>query len=72
MQHAYRNLTSALRVIEGGDRVAPDGALAVYKESSEQTKARIREWITFRQTTVPALNKRLREANLAAIVIAGD
>ncbi len=72
LQEGYRNLASALRVVEGGDRATPEGALAVYKESSEQVKARIREWSAFKQTTLPALNDLLRNASLPAIAVARD
>ncbi len=72
LQDAYRNAVSALRVVESGDRPAPAQALAVYKESSEQIKARIGEWTVFKQTVLPALNERLRQANLRAITVPRD
>jgi hypothetical protein len=70
LQDAYKDLASALRVVEGGDRVVPSQAIALYTESSQQLKARITEWTTFKQTRVPDLNRQLRQANLAPIVIA--
>jgi photosystem II stability/assembly factor-like uncharacterized protein len=70
LQDAYTGLASALRVVEGGDRAAPAQAIAVYKESSQQVKARIAEWARFKQTRLAQLNQQLREANLAPIAIA--
>jgi photosystem II stability/assembly factor-like uncharacterized protein len=72
LQEAYRDMTSALRVVEGGDRPAPAQALAVYQESSEQIKVRTSEWSTFKETTLPALNKRMGQANLPAIMVPRD
>ncbi len=70
LQDAYNGLASALRVVEGGDRTASSQAIAVYKESSQQAKARLREWAAFKETTLPRLNQLLRESNLDPIAIA--
>jgi len=70
LQDAYKDLASALRVVEGGDRPAPSQAVAVYKESSQQIKGRIGEWNAFKQTRLPELNQLLRQANLPPIAIA--
>ena len=70
LQDAYKDLASALRVVEGGDRVVPSQAVALYTESSQQLKARITEWTRFKQTRLPNLNRQLRQANLAPIVVA--
>ena len=70
LENAYQNLASALRVVESGDRPAPSQAVAVYKESSEQIRARISEWTAFKQTRLPELNQQLRRANLTPIAIA--
>ncbi len=70
LQDAYTGLASALRVGEGGDRAVPSQAIEVYRESSEQVKARIVEWARFKQTGLAQLNQRLREANFAPIAIA--
>ena len=70
LQDAYTGLASALRVVEGGDRAVPSQAIAVYKESSEQVKARIAEWARCKQTRLAQLNQQLREANFAPIAIA--
>ena len=70
LENAYQNLASALRVVESGDRPAPSQAVAIYKESSEQIRARISEWTAFKQTRLPELNQQLRRANLTPIAIA--
>ena len=70
LQDAYTALASSLRVVEGGDRAVPSQVIAVYKESSQQVKARIAEWVRFKQTTLAQLNRQLREANFAPIAIA--
>ena len=69
MQDAYKNLASALRVVEGGDRAVPSQAIAVYRESSRQVKAGIADWATFKRTKLYQLNQRLHETNLAPIAI---
>jgi photosystem II stability/assembly factor-like uncharacterized protein len=69
LQDAALNLASALRVVESGDREAPAGALAVYKEASEQVKARTAEWAAFQHTTLPQLNERLHSAGLGMITV---
>jgi hypothetical protein len=69
LQNAYNDLASALRVVEGGDRVVPAQAVAVYKESSQQIEARIGEWEAFKQTRLPEINQHLRQANLAPIAV---
>jgi hypothetical protein len=70
LQVAYTALTSALRVVESGDRAVPSQAIAVYQESSQQAKAGIAEWTRFKQTRLTQLNQRLRESKFAPIAIA--
>jgi hypothetical protein len=69
LQDAYKNLASALRVVESGDRAVPSQAIAVYNESSRPVKAGIGKWTTFKQTRLPQLNQRLREMSLPPIAI---
>ena len=47
----------------------PSQAIAVYRESSQQAKARIAEWMQFKQTKLIHLNRQLREANFAPVAI---
>jgi hypothetical protein len=70
LQEAYKDLASALRVVEGGDRQVPSQAIAVYQGASQQIKARISEWAAFKRTRLPDVNRLLRQANLAPITIA--
>jgi hypothetical protein len=69
LQDAYKDLASALRVVERGERAAPSQAVALYKESSERVKAGIEEWAAFKQTRLPELNRQLGETNLSPIAI---
>jgi photosystem II stability/assembly factor-like uncharacterized protein len=69
LQEAYAGLASALKVVEGGDRAVPSQAIAVYNESSGRIKARIAEWVAFKQTKLPELNQKLREGQLAPIAV---
>lgn len=69
LQEAYKDLASALRVVERGDRAVPSQAIAVYKESSQRVRVCIGEWATFKQLRLPQLNRQLRGASLAPIAI---
>jgi hypothetical protein len=69
LQNAFAGLTSALRVVESGDRAVPAQAVELHKQSSDQIKARTAEWTLFKQTKLPALNQKLTESNLAPIAI---
>ena len=69
LQDAYAGIASALRVVENGERAVPSQAIAVYRESSQQVKARIAEWAGFKQTRLAQLNRQLREAKFAPIAI---
>jgi hypothetical protein len=69
LQEAYGALASALLVVEGGDRAVPSQAIAVYKESSQQVKARIAQWVQFKQNILIKLNQNLREKNIAPVAI---
>jgi photosystem II stability/assembly factor-like uncharacterized protein len=70
LQDAYNALASSLRVVESGDRAVPSQAIAVYRESSQPIKARIADWLRFKQTRLPQLNQQLQDANLEPIAIA--
>jgi photosystem II stability/assembly factor-like uncharacterized protein len=69
LQAAFTDLASALHVVEGGDRVAPSQASAVYEESSQNVKAGIATWTKFKQLRLAQLNQKLKEANIAPIEI---
>jgi photosystem II stability/assembly factor-like uncharacterized protein len=69
LQGAFAELTSALRVVESGDRAVPAQAIAVYDESNQRIKTAIAEWSEFKTTKLPQLNQKLQEGNLAPIAI---
>lgn len=72
LQEAFAALASTLRVVESGDRVAPAQAIAAYKESSQQLKVRIEQWVKFKQTALIQLNQKLRQANIQPIAIGSN
>jgi hypothetical protein len=47
----------------------PSQAIAVYEESSQGIQAGIAGWTSFKQTKLPPLDQKLREANLAPVAI---
>ena len=47
----------------------PSQAIAVYKESSQQIKTRIAQWVQFKQKTLIQLNQNLREKNISPLTI---
>jgi photosystem II stability/assembly factor-like uncharacterized protein len=67
LQEAFTGLASALRVVESGDRAAPSQVVEVYKESSQQLKVRIEQWVQFKQITLMQLNQKLRQANIQPV-----
>jgi predicted RND superfamily exporter protein len=69
LKDAYTAVASALRVVESGDRAVPSQAIALYKESGPQVKARIAEWMRFKQTRLAQLNQQLREADFSPVAI---
>jgi photosystem II stability/assembly factor-like uncharacterized protein len=70
LRDAFAGLAAALRVVESGDRAVPSQAIAVYKETSEQVKARIAEWSLFKKTRLTQLNQQLRDTNFTPVAIA--
>jgi photosystem II stability/assembly factor-like uncharacterized protein len=69
LQEGYVELASSLRAVESGDRAVPSQATDVYKESSQRAKEGMEEWSKFKQTKLPQLNEKLREASLTPITI---
>jgi photosystem II stability/assembly factor-like uncharacterized protein len=69
LQDAYTGAAAALRVVESGDRAVPSQGIALNRESSEQIKAHIAEWTSFKQSKLPQLNRKLRDGMLAPIAI---
>ena len=70
LQDNYKDLTSVLRAVEGGDRAIPSQAVAAYRESSQQIQSRIAEWTSFKKTKLPQINSLLRAAGVTVINIA--
>ncbi|MGA8492373.1 MAG: hypothetical protein WB711_18240 [Terriglobales bacterium] len=69
LENVSSGLTSALAVVESGDRAVPSQAMALYHQSSAALKLRIAEWNHVKTNWLPQLNLHLREGNLPPIVI---
>ncbi|MGA8646897.1 MAG: hypothetical protein WB628_08645 [Candidatus Sulfotelmatobacter sp.] len=69
LRDAFSDMSSALRVVEGGDRAVPSQAITLYNDSSQRVKSAIAEWSEFKTIKLPRLNQKLSEANLAPIAI---
>jgi len=69
LENASSGLTSALAVVESGDRAVPSQAVALYHESSQALKLRIADWNHFKTTRLPQLNQQLHQGNMAPIAI---
>lgn len=67
LDQANTGLSSALRVVESGDRTVPSQAIAVFQEAHDAMKASVDEWNKVKTTRLPQLNQRLRQANLTPI-----
>jgi photosystem II stability/assembly factor-like uncharacterized protein len=69
LENASTGLTSALAVVESGDRAVPSQAIALYHEASQAEKLRIVDWNRFKATRLPQLNQQLQRQDVAPIVI---
>jgi photosystem II stability/assembly factor-like uncharacterized protein len=69
LEDAFAGLTSALRVVEGGDRAVPSQAIAVFDESNRSAKVDIGKWNEFKKNELPALNRQMVKVNLAPVAI---
>lgn len=69
LQNGFSELTSALRVVEGGDRAVPSQAIALFQESSQRVKNGVAEWTRFKQLKLPQLNQKLHEGSFDPISI---
>jgi len=69
LENASSGLTSALAVVESGDRAVPSQAIALYHESSQALKLRIADWNHVKTNWLPQLNQHLRQNNMVPIAI---
>jgi hypothetical protein len=69
LENASAGLTSALAVVESGDRAVPSQAIALYHDSSEALKRSIADWNHFKTTRLLQLNQQLHQGNMAPIAI---
>jgi photosystem II stability/assembly factor-like uncharacterized protein len=66
---ANTGLTSALRVIESGDRTPPVQAIQLYKQSSAVVKTQAKNWKDLKAGALTLLNTDLREQNMKTVEI---
>lgn len=66
---ANTGLTSALRVVESGDRTIPAQAMELYRQSSAAMEQRLQQWRKLKTTDIPQLNGELHKAGLAPLQI---
>jgi hypothetical protein len=64
-----RSLTVVLNAIESADRTPPSQVIQAYRESEKNLDARLAEWKSLKQRTLPALNEELRHAGLQPVQI---
>ena len=68
---AAASLASGI-IASSGLAHTPAQAIEVYKESIQQLKVRIEQWVQFKQTTLIQLNQKLRQANIQPIAIGSN
>lgn len=64
---ASTGMSSALHVVESGDRTAPAQAIEVFKRSDHALHNGMDEWNKLKAERLPQLNQKLRQANLTPI-----
>jgi photosystem II stability/assembly factor-like uncharacterized protein len=69
LENASAGLTSALAVVESGDRAVPSQAVALYHDSSQALKLGIADWNRFKKTRVSQLNQQLHQQDMPPIAI---
>jgi photosystem II stability/assembly factor-like uncharacterized protein len=63
LEVATRNIASALRVVESGNRTAPSQAIALYEEGERAAKLSMDEWSRMKTSQLPGLNEELKRVN---------
>jgi len=69
LENVSAGLTSAMAVVESGDRAVPSQAIVLYHESSQSLKLRIADWNHVKTNWLPQLNEHLRRSNIPPITI---
>lgn len=69
MEAAYKNLATALRVVERGDRATPSQAIAVYTESSALVKRRMSDWNSYKNEKFRELNEELKRVGIPEVAV---
>lgn len=64
LEAANTGLSSALRVVESGDRAIPAQAMQLYQQSSAAMKEYLQRWESLKSTEVQQLNEQLRRGGM--------
>lgn len=69
LHDANVNLSSALEVVESGDRAVPAQALELYRQSRKSMNWRVEQWHRLKETQLLQLNRELQKVNIEPIQI---
>lgn len=69
LQQANTGLTSALGVVESGDRAIPAQAIDLYRQSLAAATQRIQQWQLLKQHDLPRFNASLQQAGMEPVKI---
>ena len=72
LEDANTGLSSALRVVESGDRTAPAQAHDVYEQARGKAKEKLAEWKEFKHKQLRPLADELKKAGLPPMAIATE
>ena len=64
LEVANTGLSSALRVVESGDRAIPAQAMQLYQQSRAEMKEYLQRWESLKSTEVQQLNEQLRRGGM--------
>ncbi|HEY1808222.1 MAG TPA: hypothetical protein VGG42_06650 [Acidobacteriaceae bacterium] len=67
---ATAGLSVALRIVESGDRQAPEQAIEIFHQSSQAAQTQIAAWQRFKSTDLSQLNRKLSASHREPIQIA--
>lgn len=69
LRAANIGLTSAMRVVESGDRTIPSQAMELYQQSSQTMNQRVQQWQNLKKTEILQLNQQLQKAKMTPLQI---
>lgn len=69
LRAANTGLTSAMRVVESGDRTIPSQAMELYQQSSQAMNQRVQQWQKLKKTEIEQLNQQLQKAKMTPLQV---